>query len=562
MPAATRSAMNNRKRDLSSKDDLSPKPEDPALSDPSTEPGFTTQQSGLSGNGHLSHGPTLIVSSPDPYEGQVSEDSPINRSKRQCIGEPQNESSASSSFQPSGLPSESSHNSLEEHAHASYDHSRSLLLLPKELRLEIWKYVLTDPSIPEVDMEIVRKPSVYRYRCTQPKPAELSFNPIKDWRAHIRIDLLMANSFIYQEALPILYRPVRFVLDDTSGVLKIFLDRLSPYARSCIRQFQIPLPVLNRFRTYVASDTRFHWMCTCAQIAQLGETLKKVEFHGCWLTMKAHHEFLLKYSCAIKAEKTFRDERSRPSTQAERDEFNHFLAQEMEKYEARKRRTNLGNEVQQHENQENVIKTEGQLEQDHSRPSPLIRPTAALYNAVNMAESSRQELLSHGTAPPPYESGISAETALDVIPGIASALSETIDRDLSTVAGIDQFEQGLRVHVKVEHDQDVNMATKSLCGPSASQGIGDDWDVVGTRSGSSTPKAGLSSDYFTPKTRPSSPVSKENDELWADTASTIVEKEEIKNTTIKEDEIEQEDMEDITIKDNFDDWEHVIRPSS
>ena len=160
-----------------------------------------------------------------------------------------------------------------------------LLSLPKELRLEIWKWTLTDPSVPELVVNIGR---IKKEACEY-KAIGTAIPKVLTWlqpgrNAPIGLALLRTNRSIYEEALPLLYRSVRFTPADHQGIFPLFLDSLSPYARSLIRHVKLHVP-RQIYDVDIFGDPGvplFHWAVTCAQVAKLDGQLKDVEIEGLW----------------------------------------------------------------------------------------------------------------------------------------------------------------------------------------------------------------------------------------------------------------------------------------
>ena len=93
----------------------------------------------------------------------------------------------------------------------------------------------------------------------------------------INLDLLRTNRLIHDEAIPILYRSVRFHPRSLEGIFPIFLESLSPLAQSNIRYVKLSLP-----RSFSFPSSYLYWALTCAQIARLSGPLRQVEIEGAW----------------------------------------------------------------------------------------------------------------------------------------------------------------------------------------------------------------------------------------------------------------------------------------
>jgi hypothetical protein len=177
-----------------------------------------------------------------------------------------------------------------------------LISLPKELRLEIWRHVLTDPSVPNVALEISRAPlSPKKTSIRFPHPCiKLAINPPRE--RPISIDILATNDFIYREALPILYQSIQFVLLDLGSIFPIFLGTLSSFAQSHIRLIKLQIP-----STIYDTPTLFaNWAITCAQVAKLDD-IRTVEIAGYYPEFSSGRfkDCILNPLCKVKAKKIF-----------------------------------------------------------------------------------------------------------------------------------------------------------------------------------------------------------------------------------------------------------------
>ncbi|PVH94303.1 hypothetical protein DM02DRAFT_196452 [Periconia macrospinosa] len=156
-----------------------------------------------------------------------------------------------------------------------------ILSLPRELRLMIWRYVLTDPSVPDLTAQITRQPlSPSKSSLRFPHPhIHVTLKPSRN--APININLLCVNHLIYQESLPILFHSVRFAPLDLEGIFPLFLDTLPPYNRSLIRhaKLRIPASIYDIDLFGDPSTCLFHWAVTCAQVAKV-ENLRDVMIEG------------------------------------------------------------------------------------------------------------------------------------------------------------------------------------------------------------------------------------------------------------------------------------------
>jgi hypothetical protein len=124
-----------------------------------------------------------------------------------------------------------------------------LLLLPKELRLEIWKDVLTNQSGERPVLLITRRledantsgkrfrNSLYKHtRCPE---IQTYFRGGLDF--FIGASLLRTNHLVYAEALPILYHSITFCPSDLQGIFPLFIENLSDFARSHMRYIRLDI---------------------------------------------------------------------------------------------------------------------------------------------------------------------------------------------------------------------------------------------------------------------------------------------------------------------------------
>ncbi|KAF1967088.1 hypothetical protein BU23DRAFT_603089 [Bimuria novae-zelandiae CBS 107.79] len=187
-----------------------------------------------------------------------------------------------------------------------------LLSLPKELRLEIWKWTLTDPSVPELVVNIGReKKEAYQHSATGPVvPRVITWLEPRQ-KCGLGLGLLQTNRFIYEEALPLLYRSVRFALVDHLGIFPLFLGSLSTHARSLIRHIKLQVP-RQIYDIDIFGDPAmplFHWAVTCAQVATLSGQLRDVEVEGLFMdsgfSNASIRRSILFPLCKIKTRKLF-----------------------------------------------------------------------------------------------------------------------------------------------------------------------------------------------------------------------------------------------------------------
>lgn len=336
-----------------------------------------------------------------------------------------------------------------------------LLSLPKELRLEIWKYVLTDPSLPNLKVNIMRAPSPPRRRSEPAHQPQFKTVLEPPRVCPINPGLLRVNRFIYNEALPILYNSVRFHPFVQDGIFPVFLDSLPSYAPSLIRHVRIRVPAAVYSIAMLGGDPStalIHWAITCAQLAKL-ESLRDVEVQGCcpdFPTVRTRRG-VLNPLCKIKARKRFlgtdAEEAQRAFEEAERG-----------------------------------LKAQAERRQVWTKAEAAQR---AKRDEERRIEEARKEAERNRVYP---------------LPTVPTTEESTIDRDISQMPGIDNFEKELE---ELTTTRDGSIANRDDDG--AETEIGD-WELVSLRSGASTPKPHL---YGT--------ATKQDEEQWADTASTIVE---------------------------------------
>ncbi|KAF2830522.1 hypothetical protein CC86DRAFT_378807 [Ophiobolus disseminans] len=157
-----------------------------------------------------------------------------------------------------------------------------LLSLPKELRLEIWEYVLNNPSDGRLVLRVMRhiggpntsskrfSNSLYKHPSTPEIETTFETSP----GSPIGVSLLRTNHLIYAEALPILYQSVSFCPWHLEGIFPLFLDTLSAFAKANIRYIRmVPASGL------LGSSSHFYWALTCAQVTKLDDcvSLREIE---------------------------------------------------------------------------------------------------------------------------------------------------------------------------------------------------------------------------------------------------------------------------------------------
>ena len=373
-----------------------------------------------------------------------------------------------------------SRNMVSEMNHISTWSKCHLLSLPKELRLDIFRHVLTDPSTPELLVGIFRGPSSPYKR--HPRPAAPNFNVSLQRSTPVNVNLLQVNRLIYEEALPILYRNIKFAPWDLEGILPTFLDSLSPIARTCIRHIKLYLPQQVTSPTIRLDPSRpfFNWAITCAQVAKLNGSLHSVEVEGDWsiFDSKANRRAIVAPLLKIKANKTFtyRSTCLEPTADFSK-EFDELLAE-------------TGRQ----------LRATANIRKERTKADALDRA-----NRLERLEQERQVNIHKYDA-------IQSQRAADKTAGKDHEMEEwrrfaeenikKIEQELSLVPGIEQFERELAEHSSLQ-----DSVIASAVGDNDDEV--EEWDIVSV-SGVSTPKA-----------RPGSVMSKASDDTWSDTVSTI-----------------------------------------
>ncbi|KAF1956920.1 hypothetical protein CC80DRAFT_491788 [Byssothecium circinans] len=355
-----------------------------------------------------------------------------------------------------------------------------LLSLPKELRLEIWTYVLTDPSVLHLAVEITRAPlSPSKSSLRFPNPQLFtSLRPARN--APIGFNLLLANKFIYDEALPILYGSVKFAPLDLEGIFPLFLDTLSPYGRSLIKHVKLRVPTtiydIDLFGD--PSSCLFHWAVTCAQVAKV-EKLQDVEVEGF-----DHHESkrvrsgILNPLVKMKAKKIFNPPNDHIAYMRLAEAQSELVAQAS----ARRIRTAIErfnrNDVAFKQNLSQTTSAEPRTSNKqfiHAELATIVTPHLTLEPEDFIVEQGPS-----GTTPSDTYPSSKQFTHAEIATLVTS--HSTIDHDLTQVMGL-------------RHDPPLY----------------EDWEIVSAGSGAPTPKV-----------RPASVLFLESDEEFLDTASTLV----------------------------------------
>jgi hypothetical protein len=336
-----------------------------------------------------------------------------------------------------------------------------LLSLPKELRLEIWRHVLTDPSIPKVSVGITRalfSPGKTSLRF--PNPCLITTIPRK---SRVRIDILSTNRFIYEEALPVLYHSLQFAALDLDGIFDPFLKTISSFARSHIRYVKLRTPAaIHEPQLFGGSPSTYlvNWAITCAQVAKL-PNVREVEVEGyptLWSSERVKTG-ILNPLCKIKARKVFSAEVNDEAQMA------------------------LGDA-------ERALRSHAQIRRQRTVSEAAERAERDILAAKERAreEERRSRTYSLPTLPPPLS-------------------SSAIDRDISQIPGIRHFEEELREH------ESSNSVFDDVEEGEVDLDTGE-WEIVSLKNEDCTPKKieeGGSGEEEGSDT-----------ESWTDTASTLV----------------------------------------
>ncbi|ORY12886.1 hypothetical protein BCR34DRAFT_286887 [Clohesyomyces aquaticus] len=378
-----------------------------------------------------------------------------------------------------------------------------LLSLPADIRLQIYRYLLTDTLTPKICVRIDRQPSQPYYKFTRPPTPTLTLSLEPRPTTFPSLEILRVNRIIYEEALPVLYDSVKFVPVHLDGLLPMFLSELSPHAKSCIRRICLTMPP-----SAVGMETHHdrcknftNWAVTCAQVALMG-SLQEVEIHGD-LELYRHRSdrrLLLRPLCKIRVPKLFIvDGKSLEDTRNYNNLGQQMLLEtkfDMDaEAEVRQQRTKAEAADRADRNRRLNIEPTG-----HCNPSPS-RPQR---RGIDRVGETPDRLEMHWWR---------EENEVSMRHGLGS------------IAGIKQFEKELEWHTTppVPSDDpptyglpDRRRSTEkqaTLDTDSASDT--DQWDLVSIRSGASTPKAGRS---IKKAARPKS----FSEEEWVDAASTLV----------------------------------------
>jgi hypothetical protein len=385
----------------------------------------------------------------------------------------------------------------------------SFFSLPVHIRTQIYSYLLTDPDSPSTVVNIKRQLQLPCYKLTRAPDPTPCYTLSPQPQSPFTTSILLANKAIYAEALPILYADKIFYPYDLEGLLIVFLDQLSPFARKCINSIRLLAepPGTGPFKDRKARA--FHWAITCAQVASLNGTLLKVEVCGLgFLSPKTPHQYITRPLCKIKPQKWL--VRLEP-TGFERDvtdddhvrfaellrESEEFLRSDAKKKREEKTRADAKEKAFRAADE----KTRQQvLAARHARE---LMTNAGELQERNAATRKRLILREDELRNAQRLERLNLPDWID-FPKVCQA---QIEQDLSKVKGLGQFQVELAALEEQDYEE---YGYEFVRRPSDATGSDvdtiEDWDVVSVRSGK-----------FPVKDR-----GQEIDDDWQDTASTIV----------------------------------------
>ena len=392
----------------------------------------------------------------------------------------------------SSLPSNPTEDEEGTELSSSYSsrHSRNrppafpLLSFPIHIRQQIYSYALTDPSTTRTLVHISRAPRIPpSYKVARPLPPKLLYHLDPIPREPFATALLLVSRELYHDALPVLYAHKTFFPRDLEGLLPLFLNNLSPFARQSIRRIRLSSePTESRASIFCDDRTKptIHWAITCAQVATLNSTLRGVEVSGHSFLSEVLNRPLLYPLCKIKAKKTLVDRGYASSEQkAEADKrFEELLWEASERLKAAAKQREESTQAEA-------------VDRARRREMELAR----VRNIIVHQEDYEKQFRADGD---------------DLC--CISKRKQSIDRDLTNIKGLKQFEAELEAHrekgrieTEMKEEDEYEIVDLPPNPPKYEDVVSEEWDVVSTMSGSTSPLRRCST----------------RDGEWQDTASTL-----------------------------------------
>ncbi|OCL09422.1 hypothetical protein AOQ84DRAFT_363286 [Glonium stellatum] len=361
-----------------------------------------------------------------------------------------------------------------------------LFSLPTHIRQQIYSYILTDLSTTRTLVHISRAPRILpSYKVSRPRPPKLLYHLDPAPREPFTTSLLLASRELYHDALPVLYAHKTFYPRDLEGLLPLFLNNLSPFARQSIRRIRLSSESAEPRDFSPCSDRTkptIQWAITCAQVATLNATLHGVEVCGRSFLSHVVNRPLLYPLCKIKASKILVDgsyASFKEKAEAEK-RFEELLWEASERLKAAAKRRE---ESTQAEADERARRREMEL--------------AEIRAIIESQEKREKECRTMGDS-------------LYVV----LRRQQSIENDPAGVKGLKQFEAELEAHrekerIEAEMDEEDEFEIVNLppSPPKYEDVVSEEWDVVSTISESTLPLGRSST----------------SDDEWQDTASTLAE---------------------------------------
>lgn len=374
----------------------------------------------------------------------------------------------------SSLPSNSTED--EERTELSSSHSSRhfrnkppafpLLSFPTHIRQQIYSYVLTDPSTTRTLVHISRAPRIPpSYKVTRPLPPKLLYHLDPIPREPFTTALLLVSRELYHDVLPVLYAHKTFFPRDLEGLLPLFLNNLSPFARQSIRRIRLSSePTEPRASIFCEDRTKptIHWAITCAQVATLNSTLHGVEVSGHSFLSEVLNRPLLYPLCKIKVKKTLVDRSyASPEQKAEADKrFEELLWEASERLKAAAKQREESTQAEA-------------IDRARRREMELAR----VRNTTTLQEDYEKQF----------------QTDRDDLCCI-SKQRQSIGRDLTNIEDLKQFEAELdthrekeRIETEMNEEDEYEIVDLPPNPPKYEDVVSEGWDVVSTMSGSTSP---------------------------------------------------------------------------